>query len=89
MLPGLAASEVANFIDGTRSVLDIYQAVRAECGNLVVGYNDTKFTYLLKPEAPDVDLDLLYPELERLRKEGAIDIVRTAPKAAPAKRGKK
>ena len=49
---------MTNFIDGKRSVLDIYNAVRAECGNLVVGSDDTKFAYVLSPDAPDVDLDL-------------------------------
>jgi aminopeptidase YwaD len=36
-LPGLASSEVANFIDGARSILDIYNAVRAECGTSWLG----------------------------------------------------
>ena len=67
-------SEIANFIDGTRSVLDIYNAVRAECGNLVVGSNDTKFAYLLSPDAPDVDLDLVYAALEALQKGGTIEM---------------
>ena len=49
-------------------MLDIYNAVRAECGNLVVGNNDTKYAYLLSPDAPDVDLDLVYAALETLQK---------------------
>jgi Peptidase family M28 len=88
-LPGLASAEVANFIDGTRTVLDIYNAVRAECGNLVVGSNDTKFAYILSPDAPDVDLDLVYAALDALQKNGTIEIVKAAPKALPAKKGKK
>ncbi len=77
-LPGLASSEVANFIDGKRSVLDIYNAVRAECGNLVVGSDDTKFGYVLSSEAPDVDLDLVYAALETLQKNGTIELVRAS-----------
>jgi hypothetical protein len=85
-LPGLAASEVTSFIDGQRSILDIYNAVRAECGNLVVGNNDTKFGYVLSLDAPDVDLDLVYSALEELRKNGTIDILKVeVPRAAPKK----
>jgi aminopeptidase YwaD len=88
-LPGSASSEIANFIDGKRSVLDIYEAVRAECGNLVVGSNDTKFAYLLSPDAPDVDLDLVYAALETLQKNGTIEIAKLEPKPAAAKKTKK
>jgi hypothetical protein len=77
-LPGLAAREVASFIDGKRSVLEIYQAVRAECGNLVVGSEETKFAYVLSPDAPDVELDLVYAALEALQKNGAIEFVKAA-----------
>jgi aminopeptidase YwaD len=87
-LPGLASSEVTNFIDGKRSVLEIYQAVRAECGNLIVGNDDTKFGYVLSAEAPDVDLDLVYAALESLQKNGTIEFVKVAP-AAPARPARK
>jgi hypothetical protein len=88
-LPGMASAEVANFIDGTRSVLDIYNAVRAECGNLVIGNNDTKYAYLLSPDAPDVDLDLVYAALETLQKNGVIEITRVEPKPVAGKKTKK
>lgn len=84
-LPGMAAKEVAGFIDGRRSVTDIYQAVRAECGNLIVDNNDTKFAYLLSADAPDVDLDLVYAEIERLRATGAVELVKADAGAAPKK----
>jgi hypothetical protein len=88
-LPGLASAEVTNFVDGTRSILDIYNAVRAECGNLVVGSNDTKYAYLLSPEAPDVDLGLVYAALETLQKNGTIEFVKVAPKPPAPRKGKK
>ena len=88
-LPGLASSEIANFIDGTRSVLDIYNAVRAECGNLVVGSNDTKYAYLLSPDAPDVDIDLVWAALETMQKNGTIEITKLEPKPVPGKKVKK
>jgi aminopeptidase YwaD len=83
-LPGLASSEVTNFIDGSRSVLDIYHAVRAECGNLVVGNDDTKFGYVLSADAPDVELDLVYAALDALQKNGTIEFVKVPP-PPPAK----
>jgi hypothetical protein len=87
-LPGAAAAEVANFIDGKRTVLDIYNAVRAECGNLVVGRDETKFTYLLSPDAPDVGLDAVIESLRGLEKNGTIEIQTIAPKPE-VKKGKK
>jgi aminopeptidase YwaD len=87
-LPGMAAAEVMNFVDGNRSVLDIYRAVRAECGNLVVGSNDTKFGYVLSPDAPDVELDLVYTALETQQKAGTIEFQK-APPAPAAKKSKK
>ena len=59
-------------------MLDIYNLVRAECGNLVVGNDDTKFGYVLSPDAPDVDLDLVYAALETLQKNGTIEFVKVA-----------
>ena len=84
-LPGAASTEVANFIDGKRSVLEIYQAVRAECGNLVVGDDDNKFAYVLSREAPDVDLDLVAAAIQGLEKNGSVEIL----KLPPPKPGKK
>ena len=87
-LPGNATGEVTNFIDGQRSILDIYNAVRAECGNLVVGREETKYGYVLSADAADVDLDLVTEALENLQKSGVIEI-KTVPPPAPAKKGKK
>jgi hypothetical protein len=87
-LPGAAATEVANFIDGKRTVLDIYNAVRAECGNLVVGRDDTKFAYLLSPDSPDVELEAVIENLQNLEKGGTIEIQKVTPKPEP-KKGKK
>jgi len=87
-LPGLASNEVANFIDGSRTILDIYNAVRAECGNLVTGNNDMKFAYMLSPDAPDVELEAVVTTLENLEKAGTIEIIKKAPEP-PAKGIKK
>ena len=84
-MPGLASSEVTNFIDGRRSILEIYQAVRAECGNLVVGSDERKFAYLLSPDAPDVDLDQVVAAIQALQQTGTVEIVKRAA-APPARR---
>jgi len=87
-LPGLASSEIANFIDGSRSVLDIYNAVRAECGNLVTGDSDAKFAYLLSPDAPDVNLDAVVTTIQNMEKAGTVEILKKP--APPARKtGKK
>lgn len=78
-LPGLASTEVTNFIDGKRSVLEIYQAVRAECGNLVVGRDETKFAYLLSPDAPDVEFDLVVSAIEALERSGTVELATITP----------
>jgi hypothetical protein len=87
-LPGLSSSEIANFIDGSRSILDIYNAVRAECGNLVTGNSDMKFAYILSPDAPDVELDAVVATIQNLAKAGTIEIIKKPP-PAPAKKGVK
>jgi aminopeptidase YwaD len=88
-LPGIASAEVANFVDGRRTALDIYEAVRAECGNLIVGREDTKFAYLLSQDAPDVDFDLVMETLRALEKSGTIEIQPLTPKPEVKKKSKK
>jgi hypothetical protein len=85
-LPGLASGEVANFIDGSRSILDIYNAVRGECGNLVTGNSDMKFAYILSPDAPDVDLEAVATAIQNLEKSGTVEIVKKAPAPGPARK---
>ena len=85
-MPGLASSEVTNFIDGLRSILDIYNAVRAECGNLVTGNSDVKFAYLVSPDAPDVDLEAVAAFIQNLEKAGTVEIVKKTPPPAAKKK---
>jgi len=85
-LPGLASAEVTNFIDGRRSILDIYHAVRAECGQAVLGSAEQKYAYVLSPDAADVELDLVVAALQTLEKNGVIEIVKGAPQPVDAKK---
>jgi aminopeptidase YwaD len=73
-LPGLSSSEVNIAINGTRSILDIYNLVRAECGNLVIGSNELKFAYILSPDAPDVTLEAVATLIQNLEKSGVVEI---------------
>jgi len=67
------------FIDGKRSILDIYDAVRAECGNLQVGSTESKFAYVLGPEFLDVGLETVVTMILNLEKSGVVEVIR--PKA--------
>jgi hypothetical protein len=80
-LPGLAASEVANFIDGTRSILDIYNAVRAEYGNVTTNNNEWKFAYVVTPDTADIDMETVAAAIRAMEKAGLVEIVTAAPKA--------
>jgi hypothetical protein len=79
---GFASTSTNYFIDGKRSILEIYNAVRAECGNLQIGSQDAKYAYVLGPEYPDVDLETVVSVIRNLEKTGAVEIL-------PASKGKR
>jgi hypothetical protein len=85
-LPGLAASEVSGFIDGTRSVLDIYNAVRAEYGHVNTSSNEFKFAYVVSPDYPDIDMEAVATALANMVTAGSVEIQKLEPKPT---RGKK
>jgi hypothetical protein len=73
---GFASTSTNYFIDGQRTILDIYNAVRAECGNLQVGSNEGKFAYVLGPEYPDVDIEAVANIIRNLEKQGVVEILK-------------
>jgi hypothetical protein len=77
---GFTSTSVNYFIDGNRSILDIYNAVRAECGNLQVGSTESKFAYVLGPDYPDVDLEAVANLVRTLEKNGVVEIVKAGTK---------
>jgi len=87
-LPSLAQSEVAGFINGQRSILEIYDAVRAEYGNVRTDVNDFKFAWVVSPEYPDINLELVASAILALEKSGQVEIAKLQPKAAPKKTGR-
>ena len=87
-LSSLATGEVSGFIDGKRSVLDIYNAVRAEYGNVTTSSNDFKFAYVVGPEYPDIAMETVAAAVQALEKSGVIEVTKAAP-VLPAKGKKK
>ena len=79
-IAGFATTSTNYFIDGKRSILDIYNAVRSECGNLQVGSTESKFAYVLGPEFPDVDLEAVANALRALERQGVVEIVKAGEK---------
>lgn len=75
---GLVSFELSGFIDGTRSILDIYNAVRAEYGNVTTGNDDFKFAWVVGLEYPDIDLEAVATAIQNMEKAGSIEITKKA-----------
>ncbi len=71
---GLAGSEVPAFINGSRSILDIYNAVRAEYGNVTTGSNEWKFAYVITPETMDISLEAVAGYILAMKEAGMVEI---------------
>jgi hypothetical protein len=74
-LPGLSSGEVVGFVDGERSVTEIWRLVRAEYGNVTTSNGDWKFAYVVTPETPDIELGAVAAYLEAMEESGLIEIV--------------
>ena len=85
-LTGLAASEVAWFIDGRRSILDIYHAVRAEYGHVNTGVGEHKFAYVVSPEYPDIDMEAVATAITNLAAAGTVEIQKVEPTPTKGKK---
>src|SRR4029453_13256750 len=75
-LPGLAGPEATAFIDGKRSILDIYDAVRAEYGNVTTSSDEYKFAYVVTPQTPDIAIEAVANQIRALEKAGLVEIVK-------------
>jgi hypothetical protein len=73
-MPRQASSEVLGFIDGHRSVLDIWKAVRAEYGQVTTSNAAYKFAYVVTPDSSDIPLDAVTGYIEALEKAGLIEM---------------
>jgi hypothetical protein len=79
-MAGFTSTSINYFIDGKKSILDIYNAVRAECGNLQVGSQESKYAYVLGLEYPDVDLEAVVSAIRNLEKTGVVEIIQPGSK---------
>jgi hypothetical protein len=73
---GLAGTEIAWSIDGTRSILDIYNLIRAEYGNVTTTSTEWKFAYVVTPDTPDIDLESIAANILAMEEAGLVEIGR-------------
>ena len=73
-LPRLAAGEVLGFVDGQRTVLDIWKAVRAEYGQVTTSNAAYKFAYVVTPDTRDIPLEAVTVYLRALEAAGLVEI---------------
>jgi hypothetical protein len=75
-LPGLASTEVNWFVNGERSVTEIWRLVRAEYGNVTTSSLDWKYAYVVTPETRDIELPDVIAYLEAMADAGLVEMVR-------------
>lgn len=73
-LSPLAAWEVSGFIDGTRTIVDIWNAVRAEYGFATTSNDDYKFAWVVSPDYPDIELEAVAAAILAMEKAGTVAI---------------
>jgi hypothetical protein len=73
-LPGLAATEVEWFVDGERSVGEIWRLVRAEYGNVTTSSHEWKFAYVVTPDSPDIALEDVVAYIRAMEEAGMVEI---------------
>ncbi len=73
-LPRLASTEIPWFVNGERSITEIWKLVRAEYGHVTTSSDPWKFAYVLTPDTPDVDLADVAAYIEAMEKAGLVTI---------------
>jgi hypothetical protein len=73
-LAGLAASEVQWFVNGERSVTEIWRLVRAEYGNVTTSNGAWKFAYVVTPDTPDITLADVAAYLKGMEQAGMVEM---------------
>jgi aminopeptidase YwaD len=74
-LPRLAAGEIPWFVNGERSIAEIWRLVRAEYGNVTTSSDDWKFAYVVTPETLDVELADVAAYIRAMEEAGMVEIV--------------
>jgi len=75
-LPRLASTEIPWFVDGERSVTEIWRLVRAEYGNVTTSSDPWKFAYVLTPNSHDVELADVAAYIDAMAEAGMVEIRR-------------
>ena len=75
-LPRLASTEIPWFVNGERSITEIWRLVRAEYGNVTTSSDPWKYAYVLTPGTPDVELVDVAAYLDAMEKAGLVEIQR-------------
>jgi hypothetical protein len=57
-------------------VLDIYNAVRAEYGNVTTSSNAFKFAYVVTPDTPDIGLEAVTAYIRTMEQAGLVSLTR-------------
>jgi hypothetical protein len=70
----LASTEIEWFVDGERSIAEIWRLVRAEYGNVTTSAHEWKFAYVVTPESPDIALEDVVAYLEAMEGAGMVRI---------------
>jgi hypothetical protein len=73
--PRLATTEIQWFVDGQRSMAEIWRLVRAEYGNVTTSTHEWKFAYVVTPETQDISLRDVVAYLRAMEEAGMVEIV--------------
>ncbi|MCK5652417.1 MAG: hypothetical protein KAJ42_13610, partial [Gemmatimonadetes bacterium] len=73
-MPRLATSEIQGFVDGERSITEIWRLVRAEYGNVTTSNHEWKYAYVVTPETVDVRLADVAAYVEAMEQAGMVEI---------------
>jgi aminopeptidase YwaD len=73
-IPRLAGTEIPWFVDGERSIAEIWRLVRAEFGNVTTGSYEWKYAYVVTPESQDVRLEDVVAYIRAMEEAGMVEI---------------
>ena len=71
-----AHGEIPWFVNGERSITEIWRLVRAEYGNVTTSSDPWKFAYVVTPETPDVLLADVAAYVLAMEEAGIVEIQR-------------
>jgi len=74
-MPWLAFTEIQWFVNGERSVAEIWRLVRAEFGQVTTSNHEWKFAYVVTPETADIRLEDVAAFLEAMEAAGMVEMV--------------